>query len=156
MEFQKLEREDFFEYSKLYILPAKEKEQGREKERETDCIMGVGAGVGWEFSPVRPLEGGLSRRPLKNPNRNSCLVDLNCTSSLNHYPGLLAPIIIKMSSGQSIINFLYCSIESSSFPKIANESHTKVTVCGRLCALPLLIPYMLTFTWALRKWHALL
>lgn len=35
MEFQKLEREDFFEYSKLYILPAKEKEQGREKERET-------------------------------------------------------------------------------------------------------------------------
>lgn len=57
MEFQKLEREDFFEYSKLYILPAKEKEQGREKERETDCIMGVGAGVGWEWGGSSPQSG---------------------------------------------------------------------------------------------------
>lgn len=57
MEFEKLEREDFFEYSKLYTLPAKEREQGRERERETDCIMWVGAGVGWEWGGSSPQSG---------------------------------------------------------------------------------------------------
>ena len=53
MEFERLEREDFSEESKLYILPAKEEREGwGGRGRERVCVYYRG-----KVSPTRPLEG---------------------------------------------------------------------------------------------------